>query len=127
MAAYEARMRMSIPGKEYEELLAAANAARDAQKDLTVRPDGIVCLLDALAAAGHQRDTATEVIENIQGKVAMYAGKYETLARKAKAMRDAQKRYSRTHDQEDLLLSRNLERDVDELLKDIAAGIPVKE
>ena len=118
---------MSMSKEEHEDLLSAATAARDAQRTVAVQPDGILRLLDDLAAVGHQRDTATDVIENIQGKVAMYAGKYETLARKAKAMRDAQKRHSRTRSQEDLAMRQNLEREIDELLKDIAGGISVTE
>jgi hypothetical protein len=48
----------------------------------------IVALCDAFVLMEGQRDKATETVENIQGKVAMYAGKYamEAKAReKAKA------------------------------------------
>jgi len=38
----------------------------------------ILELCDALVLIENQRDKATETVENIQGKVAMYAGKYET-------------------------------------------------
>jgi len=117
---------MSMSEEERAGLLAAATAALNAQRTMTFRPEEILRLLDALAVAGHQRDAAMDVVENIQGKVAMYAGKYETLARKIKAMRDAQTRYVHTEKPEDFSAKQSLERDVDELLKDIAPGIPVK-
>lgn len=48
----------------------------------------IVRLLDALEHAELLRDTATAVVENEQGRVAMYIGKYEeALREKEKAAR----------------------------------------
>lgn len=48
----------------------------------------IVRLLDALERAELLRDTATAVVENEQGRVAMYIGKYEeALREKEKAAR----------------------------------------
>jgi len=47
----------------------------------------IIKLCDAVVLMKEQRDKATETVENIQGKVAMYAGKY---AMEAKAREKAE-------------------------------------
>jgi len=49
----------------------------------------VLRLLDVLEAAEYQRDAAMETVDNIQGKVAMYAGKYEE-ERKAREKAEAE-------------------------------------
>ena len=55
-----------------------ATLRKEAEQDrLSPYAAKIIALCDACALIERQRDTATETVENIQGKVAMYAGKYE--------------------------------------------------
>ena len=90
-------------GDSMNTLETVALLRKEAEQDsLLPHAAKIIALCDALALAENQRDKATETVENIQGKVAMYSGKY-TLEVKAREKAEAE--VSRLREENERLLA----------------------